>query len=134
MTQYRSIILILAAGITLGACTTGSNTAGTSPIPSASNPPPQTTSAQKPATQLAAKSAALTPGNMPAYCRGEASAVFKVRPQYIKTAAIKPGANGGFGIDGVADLGATGKKPFRCRFTAKREFIDVMSLVNEGRL
>ena len=34
----------------------------------------------------------------------------------------------------TADQGTDGKKPFRCRFTAKREFIDVMSLVDEGKM
>lgn len=71
---------------------------------------------------------------MPAHYRGEASAVYAVRPNSIKTGAMKTEPNGAYSIDGTADLGRQGRKPFRCRFTARREFIDVMSLVNEGRL
>jgi len=100
--------------------------------PSAGKPIIETTAARTGA--MAPKSGPLSTGNMPAHCRGEASAIYKVRPNYIKTAGIKNEPNGGYSIDGTADLGRQGRKPFRCRFSAKREFIDVMSLVNEGRL
>jgi hypothetical protein len=93
-----------------------------------------TTTPGRQANAPAPKSAPLSPGNMPAHCRGEASAVYAVRSNYIKTGAMKTEPNGAYSIDGTADLGRQGRKPFRCRFTAKREFIDVMSLVNEGRL
>lgn len=95
--------------------------------------PPAAPTASTPAMP-AASSAPLTPGNMAAYCRGEASAQYGVRPLYIKTGATKAASDGSFSIDGTADKGTEGMKPFRCRFTAKREFIDVMSLVDEGKL
>jgi hypothetical protein len=57
-----------------------------------------------------------------------------VKPLYIKTGSIKKAADNTYSIDGTADEGTEGKKPFRCRFIAKREFIDVMSLVNEGAM
>lgn len=60
--------------------------------------------------------------------------MFGVRPSYIKAGAVKKAKQGGYSIDGTADQGANGKKPFRCRFTKKREFIDVMSLTDEGKL
>jgi hypothetical protein len=81
-----------------------------------------------------AKGPALSPGNMKAYCRGEASGMFGVRPRYINAGAVKKAKDGSFFIDGKADQGKNGKKPFRCRFTGKREFVDVMSLTNEGKL
>jgi hypothetical protein len=100
-------------------------------VQTAAPPPPPAASAP---AMPAASSAPLTPGNMAAYCRGEASGQYGVRPLYIKTGATKTAADGSFSIDGTADKGTEGKKPFRCRFTAKREFIDVMSLVDEGKL
>jgi hypothetical protein len=41
-------------------------------------------------------------------------------------------ANANF--DGTADQGANGKKPFRRGFTNKRGFVNVMSMINEGKL
>ena len=64
--------------------------------------PPTAPTASTPAMP-AASSAPLTPGNMAAYCRGEASAQYGVRPLYIKTGATKAASDGSFSIDGTAD-------------------------------
>lgn len=45
---------------------------------------------------------AISHGNMPAFCRGEASAQYGVKPAYIKTGKVKA-RHGGFEIDGTAD-------------------------------
>jgi len=79
-----------------------------------------------------AKPAALTRGNMPAYCRGEASGQYGVKPAYIKTDAIASGADGGSTIDGTADQGTNGIKKFRCRFDSAGRFVDVMALTSDG--
>jgi hypothetical protein len=78
------------------------------------------------------KGPVLPPAKMKAYCRGEASKMFGVRPWYINAGAVKKAADSGFSIFGRANQGANGKKPFRCLFTAKREFIAVISLTYEG--
>ncbi|GLK42815.1 hypothetical protein [Novosphingobium sp. NRRL B-2648] len=74
----------------------------------------------------------VAPGNMAAYCRGEASAQYGVRPAYIATARLIRGRNGGSTIDGTADQGRSGIKRFRCRFDARGRFIDVMALTRDG--
>ena len=79
-----------------------------------------------------AKPAAVTRGNMPAYCRGEASAQYGVKPAYIKTSAITSSADGGSTIDGTADQGPNGIKKFRCRFDSAGRFVDVMALTSDG--
>jgi len=80
----------------------------------------------------AATGPALTPGNMPAYCRGEASSQYGTRPTYVKTGAIAK-APGGFQIDGTVDKGSEGIKRFRCRFDAQRRFVDVMAMTPDGK-
>lgn len=74
----------------------------------------------------------VAPGNMAAYCRGEASAQYGVRPAYITTARLIRGRDGGSTIDGTADQGRNGIKRFRCRFDARGRFIDVMALTRDG--
>jgi hypothetical protein len=76
-------------------------------------------------------SAAVSQGNMPAYCRGQASEVYGVRPNYIHTGPIVRSGET-ISIDGTADKGAEGIKRFRCRFDARGHFIDVMSLTSDG--
>ncbi len=71
-------------------------------------------------------------GNMTAYCRGEASAQYGVRPAYITTARLIRGRDGSSTIDGTADQGRNGIKRFRCRFDARGRFIDVMALTRDG--
>lgn len=74
----------------------------------------------------------VAPGNMKAYCRGEASAFYGTKPVYITTGKLKKAKNGSYSVKGTADLGNQGSKPFQCNFDKNGEFKDVMSLVNEG--
>jgi hypothetical protein len=83
-------------------------------------------------TPAAAAPASVTRGNMPAFCRGEASRQYGVKPAYIETDAITAGADGGSSIDGTADKGPDGIKKFRCRFDAAGRFIDVMAMTSDG--
>lgn len=76
----------------------------------------------------------VAPGNMAAYCRGEASSVYGTKPTYIKTEKLKRAKNGSYSVKGSADLGDQGIKPFQCNFDKKGNFKDVMSLVDEGAL
>ena len=73
-------------------------------------------------------------GNMPAYCRGEASSQFATKPTHIKTEKLKTNKNGSYYVKGTADLGDQGKKPFQCDFSKKGEFLHFKSLVDEGSL
>jgi len=76
----------------------------------------------------------IAPGNMPAYCRGEASSQFATKPMYIKTQKLVRNKNGSYYVRGTADLAEHGKKPFQCDFSKKGEFLHFKSLVNEGSL
>ncbi len=78
--------------------------------------------------------APVTPGNMPAYCRGEAASQFNTKPTYIKTEKLKKNKDGSYSVKGMADLGNQGKKPFECHFSKTGEFLHFMSLVNEGKM
>lgn len=78
--------------------------------------------------------APVAPGNMKAYCRGEASAQFGTKPAYIKTEKLVKNKDGSYSVKGTADLGTQGKKPFRCNFGKKGNFQPLMSLVDEGKL
>lgn len=82
----------------------------------------------------AALAAPVAPGNMPAYCRGEASSEFGTKPMYIKTGKLVRAKNGGYSVKGTADLGDQGKKPFQCDYDKKGNFLHLKSLVNEGAL
>lgn len=73
----------------------------------------------------------ITPGNRPAYCRGEVSSMYGTKPRYIKTAKPKHGGSGTT-IDGTVDKGGEGMKTFQCRFDNKGRFIDVMALTPDG--
>jgi hypothetical protein len=77
---------------------------------------------------------AIAPGNMPAYCRGEASSQFAIKPAYIKTQKSVRNENGSYSVKGTADLGKEGKKPFQCDFSKQGEFLHFKSLVDEGYL
>lgn len=76
----------------------------------------------------------ISPGNMPAYCRGEAAGQFGTKPMYIKTGKLTRMQNGGYAIKGVGDLGNQGEKPFQCEFDKQGKFLHFKSLVDEGRL
>lgn len=80
----------------------------------------------------AASGPAISRGNMPAYCRGEASSFFGVKPVYLKTGKIVKAADGSLSISGTADKGSEGIKSFMCRFDKGRHFIDVMALTSDG--
>ncbi len=71
-------------------------------------------------------------GNMSAFCRGEASEMYAVRPMYIRTGPITRAPGGGSFIDGQADQGNRGTKRFRCRFDMRNRFIDVMAMSRDG--
>lgn len=75
--------------------------------------------------------APISAGNMAAYCRGEASQQYGVRPSYITTGRIVAD-RGGSMIEGTADQGRNGTKRFRCRFDSRNRFIDVMALTRDG--
>jgi len=75
--------------------------------------------------------APISPGNMPALCRGEASQQYGVRPNYITTGSLVADPRGSV-IDGSADQGRNGIKRFRCRFDARGRFIDVMAMTRDG--
>ena len=76
----------------------------------------------------------VAPGDMPAYCRGQASSQFATKPVYIKTQKLVRNKNGSYYVKGTADLGTQGKKPFQCDFSKKGEFLHLKSLVDEGSL
>jgi len=78
--------------------------------------------------------APLSPGNMPAYCRGEASSQFGTKPFYIKTGKLVRAKNGSYSVKGTADLGDQGKKPFQCDYDKKGNCLHLTSLVDEGKL
>jgi hypothetical protein len=76
----------------------------------------------------------IAPGNMPAYCRGEASRQFATKPAYIQTEKLVRNKDGSYYVKGTADLGREGKKPFQCDFSKNGEFLHFKSLVDEGSL
>lgn len=82
--------------------------------------------------QVAPSSSAIAPGNMPAYCRGEASSKFSVKPAYIHTGKATRVKGGGYAIKGSADLGDQVSNPFQCNFDADGNFTNLTSLVDEG--
>lgn len=73
----------------------------------------------------------ITAGNRSAYCRGEASQQYGVRPNYIRVTPAIANASG-IMIDGTADQGRNGIKRFRCRFDARGRFVDVMAMTRDG--
>jgi hypothetical protein len=82
----------------------------------------------------AAHAERVAPDDMAAYCRGEASAVYGVKPTYIQTENLKQTKKGAYVVKGTADLGNQGTKHFKCRFDMNGEFRDVMSLTDEGAM
>ncbi len=85
----------------------------------------------KPSAMPTGTGTVITPGNRPAYCRGEVSGMYGTKPSYIKTA--KPKKTGsGTTIDGTVDKGNEGIKKFQCRFDGKGRFIDVMAMTPDG--
>lgn len=74
----------------------------------------------------------ITPGNMPAYCRGEVSGMYGTRPTYVKTGTVAKAADGSSSISGTVDKGNEGIKRFKCRFDRSGRFIDVMAMTSDG--
>jgi hypothetical protein len=70
----------------------------------------------------------IAPGNMAAFCRGEASAKYGVRPAYIATGKLVTARDGGRTVDGSADRGSKGSTRFRCTFDVRGRFVEVVSL------
>ena len=60
----------------------------------------------------------VTPGNMPAYCRGQAASDFNTKPVYIKTGKLIKAKDGSYSIAGTYD----GKEPFTCTYAKNGEF------------
>lgn len=86
------------------------------------------------ATPAIAGVASIAPGNLKAYCRGEAAGQWQTNPRYVSVGVVKREKDKSYSVDGTVDLGKQGKKPFRCRYTAKRQFIAVDSMTDEGAL
>lgn len=80
----------------------------------------------------AAYGSPISRGNMSAYCRGEVAGMYGTRPYYVKTRQIVKARNGSLSISGTVDKGSEGIKKFKCRFDAKRNFIDVMAMTPDG--
>ncbi|WP_238995777.1 hypothetical protein [Sphingomonas solaris] len=70
-------------------------------------------------------------GGMAAFCGGQASAQYRVRPADIKVGRVVAD-RGGSAIDDSADQGRDGIKRFRCRFDPRNRFVDVMAMTRDG--
>lgn len=75
-----------------------------------------------------APSEPIAPGNRKAYCRGEVSGQYGIKPVYVTTGKLVKGAKGTTSVSGTVDKGSEGIKKFKCRFDAKGRLIDVMAL------
>ncbi|MEB3175062.1 MAG: hypothetical protein VKN60_07750 [Cyanobacteriota bacterium] len=71
---------------------------------------------------------------MSKFCQGEAASQYGTKPIYIKTEKPKQTKDGSYTVNGTADLGNQGTKPFQCHFSKSGEFKHFMSLVDEGAL
>jgi hypothetical protein len=91
-------------------------------LPSTGSSAPAAPSTPAPAAPSAPPAEKVAPGNMPAYCRGEASSLYHVRPQYIKTGHLVRHENGDYTVNGTADLGKS-KKSFACGFDRAGKFM-----------
>lgn len=85
-------------------------------------------------TESTSSTPAVAPGNMAAYCRGEAAGQFATKPTYIKTGKLTRVKGGGYSVKGTADLGDQGQKPFQCKFGKDGKYLGLESLVDEGKL
>jgi hypothetical protein len=64
----------------------------------------------------------MTPGQMTAYCKGEAAGQYNTRPANVKAGAPVKGVNGGLVVTGSVSLGAGGNPPFQCLFDRAGRF------------
>ena len=69
--------------------------------------------------------------DMPAHCRGEASAQFGANPRYIESGDVER-AKHGFRVVGSYEAADGFRTGFRCRFNPAGEFIDVVALDHGG--
>ena len=86
----------------------------------------------KPVATAVETGATVSPGNMPAHCRGEAAGQYGTRPAYVKTDPVARSKDGSSAITGTVNQGDHGIKRFKCRFDEKGRFIDVMALTPDG--
>jgi hypothetical protein len=75
---------------------------------------------------------AVSRGNMPAYCRGQAASEFSTKPYYIKAGKLVRAKDGGYSIKGTADLGDQGKKPFQCDYDKSGNFLQLQTSAAGG--
>ena len=83
------------------------------------------------ATATARAADAVSPGNRPAYCRGEVAEQFGGKPENVKMDEPTTAADGAASVTGSVDLGKFGTKQFRCTFDAEGKFLDLVD-VTEG--
>ena len=69
----------------------------------------------------------VAPGNMVAYCRGEAASFFGTGQKFIETEKLVKNKDGSYSVKGTADLGDVDKKPFQCNYDKNGEFKGVKS-------
>ena len=81
---------------------------------------------------IAASNPVVAPGNRQAYCRGEVSAMYDIRPTYVKTGKLLRAKDGSTSVSGTVDQGVDGIKKFKCRYDSKGRFKDVMALTPDG--
>lgn len=74
-------------------------------------------------SQTAAASSTVSTKDMAAYCRGEASAKFGVKPQYLTTLPVETSASGSTVYGQYDDGGKT--KTFECKFDNSGKFHSV---------
>lgn len=74
----------------------------------------------------------VVPGNRAAFCRGEVSAMYGVRPIYVKTGKLLKDRRGATSVSGTVDKGSEGVRKFKCRFDTRGRFIDVMAMTPDG--
>jgi hypothetical protein len=85
-----------------------------------------------PAVEKKGSGPVVSRGNMAAFCRGEASSMYGVKPAYIMTGQITAAPDGGSTIDGTVDKGPEGTKKFQCKFDKAGHFVEVMPLDSDG--
>jgi hypothetical protein len=78
-------------------------------------------------TSLPVLAKPVAPGNMVAYCRGEAASYFGTGPKYIETEKLVKNKDGSHSVKGTAGLGTEGKKSFQCNYDKNGNFKGVVS-------
>ena len=83
------------------------------------------------AVPSATSAQAVAERDMPAHCRGEASAQFGANPRYIESGEVER-AKHGFRVVGSYEAADGSRTGFRCRFNRAGEFVDVVALDHGG--